>query len=171
MTIQELFKLGMKRDLPELLVPEGDSMLNLGTGNSPIDGVRSLDYPDWDAEFDPIPEATGCVDAIFAFHFLEHLRGDDVVRILRECERVLRPGGVLTVVVPHRLGAMAYQDLDHKTFWTEETWQILMGNPHYDKHRERPWRLRVHANFMMGIVERNLALFTQLVRVDDRADL
>ena len=170
MTIQELFELGMKRELPGLLHPEGPDQLNLGAGHAIIEGARNLDYPDWDAEFDPIPEATGAVDAIYAFHFLEHLRGDDVVRILRECERVLRPGGILTVVVPHRLSSMAFHDLDHKSFWTEDTWKTLLGTPYYDKNRERPWRLRVHANFIMGVAERNLALFTQLVRYD-RPDL
>ena len=49
---------------------------------------------------DPLPFATGSYDAIYASHLLEHLFLDDALRLLRECFRVLRPGGVLRLVVP-----------------------------------------------------------------------
>ena len=49
---------------------------------------------------DPLPFATGSYDAIYASHLLEHLYLDDALRLLRECFRVLRPGGVLRLVVP-----------------------------------------------------------------------
>lgn len=168
MTIQRLFQMGMKRFVPELLPPvfnhNGGEALNLGAGNSSIAGADSLDLPAWDAERDPIPREDGSVTTIFAFHFFEHLSGVNVIRVLRECERVLAFGGTLNVVVPHRLSQMAFQDIDHKSFWTEETWKILFDNPHYDKNREGMWKLAVHANLIIGIAERNLALMTQLVK-------
>lgn len=72
----------------------------------------------------------------------------------------------MTIVVPHRLGAIAFQDLDHKSFWTEESWKTLFTNPHYDKNRELPWKFDIKFNAIIGIVERNLALMTQLVRTE-----
>jgi len=49
---------------------------------------------------EPLPFATGSFDAIYASHLLEHLFLADALRLLRECHRVLRPGGTLRLVVP-----------------------------------------------------------------------
>ena len=165
MNIQELFKLGMKRDIPRILAPEkGDYILDLGAGNNPVPGAIALDYPAWNATRDKIPAKDGKVDHIYAFHFLEHLAGEQAIALLREVERVLRPGGVFTCLMPHYSACLAYRDLDHKSFWSLETWRTLMFNQYYDKHRESRWNFTIHTNFIMGVEEPNLAMFTQLVR-------
>jgi SAM-dependent methyltransferase len=46
----------------------------------------------------PFPDAS--FDAVYHSHFLEHLDRPAASRFLRECLRVLRPGGVMRVVVP-----------------------------------------------------------------------
>jgi predicted SAM-dependent methyltransferase len=114
----------------------------------------------------PIPHADSSVGGIYAFHFLEHLTGAQAIALLMEAQRVLAVGAPMTIVVPHRLGAIAFQDLDHKSFWTEESWKTLFTNPHYDKNRELPWKFDIKFNAIIGIVERNLALMTQLVRTE-----
>jgi predicted SAM-dependent methyltransferase len=48
----------------------------------------------------PLPLPGGSVAAILAEHVLEHLPLDDLPRLVSECHRVLRPGGVLRVVSP-----------------------------------------------------------------------
>lgn len=166
--MRELFELGMKYLPAEIIAPSG-LVVNLGAGNSPIPGTMSLDYPGWDAEKDGLPFEDGEVDGIYAFHFLEHLSGANVIRLLSEVQRTLRVGGVATFGVPHRLGAMAFQDLDHKSFWTEDSWKTLFSNPYYEKNRERPWQLGVNFNMIMGRNERNLMLFTQLQKLPQGA--
>lgn len=48
-----------------------------------------------------LPWPDGSVSAVYAAHLLEHLYREEVVRLLRECHRVLvEPRGVLRVVVP-----------------------------------------------------------------------
>jgi len=159
-----LFQYGMKRSIPALL-PLAGVVLELGPGNTPTPWADcTLDWPEWDGDKAPLPFKDESLGAIVAFHFLEHFTGARVIALLRECERALRPGGTLTVVVPHRLGALSVEDLDHKSFWTEDTWKTLMRNTRYDKHRERPWRLSVGFNAIVGVAERNLALLTQLVK-------
>jgi SAM-dependent methyltransferase len=46
----------------------------------------------------PLPDAS--CDAVYHSHVLEHVRRDEVAPFLSECRRVLKPGGVLRVVVP-----------------------------------------------------------------------
>src|SRR2546423_1722268 len=48
----------------------------------------------------PITLTDNVVDDIYAGHFLEHLSKEDGAFFLRECYRVLKPGGRLGVLVP-----------------------------------------------------------------------
>jgi predicted SAM-dependent methyltransferase len=161
-----MFLLGMKRDIKPLIA-DGEYIVNLGAGNSKMEGAINLDLPYWNAETDGLPFEDESKDTIHAYHLFEHLTAPAIARLLLECQRVLKVDGVLNVLVPHRLGQMAYQDLDHKTFWCEETWKVLMNNPHYARmyDPDGEWQLEVHANFIMGLNERNLALLTQLIKV------
>lgn len=161
MTIQELFLLGMKRSIPALIWPAGLE-LNLGAGNNSIEGADNLDFPQWDAEKDAIPHCDETVGTIYAFHFLEHLHGARVIAMLREIERVLVVGGTANIVVPHASCSLAQSDLDHKSAFTEETFRTLFSSYYYTKHTAMPWRLHVHCCYIMGIAERNLAVFVQL---------
>lgn len=167
-TVQDFFRIGMKRDLRPLPQPPAGAQLDLGCGKNPVPGATGLDYPLWDGSKQPIPHPDESIACVYAMHFLEHLTGEQAIAMLREIERVLVPGGVLYAVVPHRLGSLAYEDLDHKSFWCEETWRVLFRNDYYDKHRGQPWRLRVVFNMIGGINERNLGVFTALVKTNER---
>ena len=56
MNIQEWFKIGMKRDISELIAP-GTVQINLGAGNSLMPAAMNLDLPDWDARKDNLPNS------------------------------------------------------------------------------------------------------------------
>jgi SAM-dependent methyltransferase len=47
-----------------------------------------------------MPFADGAFDAVYHSHFLEHLEREAAPIFLAECYRVLKPGGLLRVVVP-----------------------------------------------------------------------
>lgn len=47
-----------------------------------------------------IPFLANSFDMVYHSHFLEHLEKGAAVRFLEECHRVLKPGGILRVVVP-----------------------------------------------------------------------
>jgi len=47
-----------------------------------------------------LPLEDESMDAVYHSHVLEHLSPNDAEVFLRECQRVLKPGGVLRVVVP-----------------------------------------------------------------------
>ena len=55
------------------------------------------------------------VDRIFSSHFIEHL--PDACQYVRECARVLKPGGLLKTVAPHWSNPYFYSDPTHRSFW------------------------------------------------------
>jgi ubiquinone/menaquinone biosynthesis C-methylase UbiE len=61
----------------------------------------------------PLPFQANSISAVYASHVLEHLYLVDAQRLLSECKRVLKPGGVIRLVVPD-LHAMAVNYLDKK---------------------------------------------------------
>ncbi len=58
----------------------------------------------------PLPFADGTFSAVFSSHTLEHLYLSDTTRLLRECHRVLKPGGAARMVVPD-LGSLVREYL------------------------------------------------------------
>jgi predicted SAM-dependent methyltransferase len=80
--------------------------LHLGCGKRFISGfvhIDAVDYPHVDhvATIDNLSFIqTDSVDLIYNCHVLEHFKRRDVNRVLREWQRVLKPGGTLRVSVP-----------------------------------------------------------------------
>lgn len=80
--------------------------LNLGCGSTLHPSWRNLDIAPnsdgiekWDSK-NGIPANNKSVDFIYHSHMLEHLNEEDGKNLIRECFRVLKPHGVLRVVVP-----------------------------------------------------------------------
>lgn len=51
-------------------------------------------------EIPPLPFEDGSAEVVHCSHTLEHLRKQDAIDLIRDCYRVLEPGGVLTLAVP-----------------------------------------------------------------------
>lgn len=83
---------------------EGGLKLNLGCGEVVIrrNGWKNYDaHPFEGAEqqdISKLPEADNTVDRIVMSHVLEHL--EDPTKVLKECYRVLKPGGAVVIAVP-----------------------------------------------------------------------
>ena len=87
-------------------LPSSGLYLNLGSGYSPkpgwvnVDVARGLEVDIvWDLRR-PLPFANESCSAIFSEHVIEHVARTDAERLLRECYRVLQPGGVLRLSTP-----------------------------------------------------------------------
>lgn len=77
-------------------------------------GARVVQAPSTDLA----PIDSGSVDVVFTSNFFEHLPSKgDVLRTLRECRRILRPGGTLIVLMPNirYLGGRYWDYFDHHT--------------------------------------------------------
>jgi SAM-dependent methyltransferase len=97
--------------------------LELGCGSTKRDpaaiGIDALDLDGVDLVGDvfevlaAFPEAS--VDSVASYHFVEHV--DDLPRLIGELARVVRAGGVLTIVVPHFSNPYFYSDYTHRRFF------------------------------------------------------
>lgn len=94
-------------------------ILNLGCGKSRIPGtigvdrVRVEDYVDvvHDMDVVPYPFDDNSIDEIHFYHVLEHL--NNPIGKLEEIYRILKPGGILNMRVPHFSSMGAFTDLTH----------------------------------------------------------
>jgi predicted SAM-dependent methyltransferase len=110
--------------------PREPLRLHVGAGRRRLAGWINFDLQPLPG-VDVVADATrgllfSDVTAIYAEHFLEHLRLDDAVGFLVECHRALAPGGVLRLSTPN---------LD----WVWLTHYALGGDE--DEQRERAIRL------------------------------
>ncbi len=87
----------------------------------------------------PLPFADGSVDCIYASHVLEHLYHDEARRLLAECLRVLRPHGMIRLVVPD-LRAIVLEYLGRGT---------VGGNTHADGSATEPPADRLNRRLMV----------------------
>ena len=96
------------------------AIINIGCGQTRIPGSIGVDrvlipgYVDvvHDLNRIPYPLADDFADEIHFYHVLEHL--DDPVQKLEELHRILKPGGVLHMRVPHFSSNGAFTDITHK---------------------------------------------------------
>ncbi len=95
-----------------------------------------------------LPCETGSYDGIYHSHVLEHLDPDDGIRLLDECHRVLKPGGVLRIVVPN-LERIAKLYLEYHTkAWASEPGAAI--NYNWMKLELLDQLVRTHSGGRMG---------------------
>jgi len=82
-----------------------------------VDHVLDLDRPVWE---EPLSTNLFKADCILASHVLEHIT--NLIPLMRECHRTLRPGGHLIAVVPHASSDDAWEDPTHVRAFTEKSW-------------------------------------------------
>lgn len=113
--------------------------LNLGCGPVKIKtpGMVNVDNealfkPDKEVNLEkfPWPWKTESVDSIIASHILEHM--PEWQRFLKECVRILKPGGKLLIAVPHYHDIVSMTEIGHLHVFTLQTFKNLAeGIPNY----------------------------------------
>ncbi len=73
-----------------------------------------------------IPLRSNCVDTIIARSVLEHLKCP--FKVLEECRRVLKSGGIIKIVVPNaRISQADWRDRTHLYSWTTASIENLVS--------------------------------------------
>lgn len=109
-----------KEDLMNRLNEVGPIRLNLGCGNDYLEGWCNIDYGqavkcDLSINLDDhmlrMPWDDNKVDVIAAFHILEHIQ--HIQKLKNEMARILKPNGVLSIMVPNYTSMDAWGDDTH----------------------------------------------------------
>jgi SAM-dependent methyltransferase len=91
--------------------------INFGCGTNRLPGWKNHD-----AEVDirrRLPYEDNSADFIFTEHCVEHVKYYEAIEFLRECRRVLRPGGALRITVPSIEMIMRCNDKEYYKFTTK----------------------------------------------------
>jgi predicted SAM-dependent methyltransferase len=100
--------------------------INLGSGHWKLPGWINVDLdgaalPDVCANLAAgLPFGTGTADLMHSEDFIDQLRLEDAMMFLRECHRILRPGGVVRILTPdlERLARLYLDDQEQlKSLW------------------------------------------------------
>lgn len=101
--------------------------LNLGCGETKKEGYINIDNrPECEPDIlrditRGLPFDDESIDEIFSSHFMEHLGGEDVFFVINECWRVLKPNGILIIIVPYIGVQEAFCDPMHKSYWSKRS--------------------------------------------------
>lgn len=85
--------------------PNQRNYMNLGAANDRLEGFVAVDFffsnVGYGADLRyPFLIDDAVFDGIFTEHTLEHLSYGEVARVLAECWRILKPGGMIRIIVP-----------------------------------------------------------------------
>lgn len=113
-------------------------VINIGCGKSRIPGSIGMDraeIPDFvdvvhDLDNVPYPFDRNYADEIHFYHVLEHL--DNPVEKLEEIHRILKPGGLLFMRVPHFSSNGAFTDITHKRPFSYFSFDVFEEGAYHD---------------------------------------
>ncbi|HWQ90193.1 MAG TPA: methyltransferase domain-containing protein [Clostridia bacterium] len=80
--------------------------LNFGCGKRYASGWVNIDFHSENPEvkrvnlLEPLPFSDDTFTAVYSSHTLEHFSQETTERILKECRRVMKPGGIVRIVLP-----------------------------------------------------------------------
>lgn len=87
------------------LQKQGEIRLNFGSGpKKGSNGWTNIDLHGADINWNltkPIPLNENSVDIVYTSHLFEHLQYQDLLKVLSDIQRILKPGGKLSVCVPN----------------------------------------------------------------------
>lgn len=117
--------------------------LNLGCGRDYREGYVNVDISKetkTDLCFDLRTEylthhfGEGAVEEIYISGVLEQIgSNDELIHVMQQCHKVLKPGGKMRVIVPNAAYAIAHQDpMDVRKFTKPTFFYFLKGDRHHD---------------------------------------
>jgi len=124
--------------------------LNLGSGLDIKEGWINVDFTNKDGanvehnlEIFPYPFKNNSVDEILMNNSLEHL--EDTIKVMEELHRICKPNAIITIIVPHYSGCMAFGHLTHKRFF---------GSGSFNNFKPDNWER--YTDFSFNVLENRL---------------
>ena len=95
---------------------DGDVVIGLDIQKFPeVDVIHDL-------EKTPLPFKASTFDIVYANHTLEHIK--NIVELVMDVHRILKPNGVFRVIVPHRSNPFA-SHFGHVTHWDSSSFDCI----------------------------------------------
>lgn len=122
-------------------------ILNIGCGKTRIPGNIGVDHVPIEGFVDvvhnldqvPYPFPDSYADEVHFYHVLEHL--DDPVAKIEEIHRLLKPGGILFMRVPHFSSHGAFTDITHKRPYSYFSFDIFFPDAYHDWYSECTFKI------------------------------
>lgn len=106
----------------------------------------------------PYPIETASIEQVCCNHILEHFDSEMLIKVLTEVQRILKPGGLLEIRVPHAFCIAAKTDPTHKSFYCFQTIKYFTPDFEYSYYKNTPKKFRVKktwANFGFSLKTSN----------------
>jgi SAM-dependent methyltransferase len=101
----------------------------------------------------------GSFDLISSTYTLEHIPADDIAAILRECARLLRPGGAVSAVIDMK-DHYSYGDPGISAFnflrYSDRTWRLVNSSLHYQNRLRASDYRRLFEDAGLRVLEEDL---------------
>jgi SAM-dependent methyltransferase len=144
--------------------------LDLGCGNKKRPNTVGVDFNERSAadivhnlNISPYPFGDCSVDKIYIDNTLEHL--DEPLKVMEELYRIVKPQGIVKVIVPYFRSPAAFIDPTHKHFFTVESFAYYDSDhficQHYDYTlaRFKVEKIIFHENIQSGLIKNIMAWF------------
>lgn len=122
-------------------------IINLGCGKTRIPGSIGVDCVPipgcvdvvHDLNVTPYPFAENYAEEVHFYHVLEHL--DNPVGKLEEIHRILKPGGVLHMRVPHFSSNGAFTDITHKRPFSYYSFDVFEESAYHAYYSSKRFKI------------------------------
>ena len=124
----------------------GNKKVILGCGNQKKEGFIGLDKGDYGQEIvkdicNGLPFCENSCEELIADQLLEHIQlNEDFIFVMNECLRVLRPGGIFYISVPHYASPSAHKDPTHCRYFEEHTFSYLEETNPWEYGFDKRWK-------------------------------
>ena len=114
----------------------GKKNLHLGCGNKPMKGFINVDY--YNKKYadeivdlnQSLPYESESIDFIYSDNVFEHI--DNLLDLIKECNRVLKKDGTLIIRVPYFKSKHAFVDPTHINFFTIQSMDYYVKNTYFN---------------------------------------
>ncbi len=109
---------------------DGSTRLHLGCGTKYLPGFVNIDGNPfnksdlWLDVRNGLPFPSNSVGSIYSTHMFEHFYPDELNLLLRECLRVLKPGGGVRLIVPNLESAIE-ADCQSQSSWFSDSFPVI----------------------------------------------
>jgi len=122
--------------------------LHLGCGTSILKDYVNVDVvalPGVDVVYDlnktPYPFKSSSFNEVFCRHFLEHV--ENLINVLEEISRITKNNGTLNIIAPYFSGHGAFNDPQHKSFFTYKTFDYFSEKGYYSTAKFKILKKRI----------------------------